>query len=148
MFDQAADKKGIMKAMILALAITFLAIVVLGWQYRRIESQQLPALEEKLEKKTAESALDKFMYLRLENNESGAMLCLTERAAQEKEQKEFKLIDGFKNYDVLNSEKLDDGRFRFIVKIYENQGLADFTEIILLLKVGDKYYIDSVQLAG
>jgi hypothetical protein len=146
--DQGNDKKGIVKAMVLALVITFAAIAVLGWQYRKIESQQIPALEEKLEKRIAENALDKFMAQRIQKNESGAMLSLTERAADQKDKEEFVLIDDFENYEILSSQKLTEGQFRFIVKIYENNGLYDITEIIILLKVGDKYYIDSVEMAG
>ena len=134
--------------MVLALAITFAAIALLGWQYRRIENQQIPALEERLEKKTAEGVLDKFMYSRIQKNEPGAMLYLTERAAEQKAKEEFVLINDFENYEVLNSQKLDDGRLRFIVKIYENKGAFDVIEVVILIKVGDRYYVDSVELAG
>jgi hypothetical protein len=96
----------------------------------------------------AENVLDKFMAQRVQKNELGAMLYLTERAADQKDKGVFVLIDGFENYEVLSSQKIAEGQFRFIVKIYENKGAFDITEIIILLKVGDRYYIDSVELAG
>ncbi|MBA7642124.1 hypothetical protein ES703_49810 [subsurface metagenome] len=35
-----------------------------------------------------------------------------------------------------------------VVKIIHEQGIDDFVEVITLIKILDKYYIDSVQIAG
>ena len=133
--------------MFLAILIAFLGIGILGWQYRKIERERIPALEVKMEQKSAESLLDRFMEYRIDQNEKRAAGLLTERAMEEKLQDKFVLIDNFENYEIIKSEKLTDDDFRFIVKILE-EGNGDFVEIIILTKILDKYYIDSVQIAG
>ena len=146
--EDQPDKKGIIKALIFAILLAFLGIGILGWQYQRIEKEQIPALEEKIEKKEVEDALDDFMRLRVEKNEAGAMRYLTEGAVEAKERKEFLLIDNFDSYEVLGSEKLAEDRYRYVVKVYEDRGLSDLVEVIILIKISDQYYVDSVQLAG
>lgn len=147
MADQV-DKKGILKAMFFALIIAFLCIGILGWQYRQIEKEQIPALEEKIEKRLIEDVLDKFMQLRIEENEEGAMRYLTERAMEQKIQGKFALIDNFTSYQTLNNEKINQDKYRYVVKIFEGDGLADFVEVITLIKILDRYYIDSLEIAG
>ncbi len=133
--------------MALAILIAFLGIGILGWQYRKIEREKIPALEQKMEEKSVESVLDRFMEYRIDKNETRAGGLLTERAMEEKLQNKFVLIDDFSNYEIIKSEKLADGNYRFIVKILE-EGADDLVEIILLTKIIDKYYIDSVEMAG
>lgn len=147
MADQV-DKKGILKAMFFALILAFLCIGILGWQYRQIEKEQIPALEEKIEKRSIEDVLDKFMQLRIEENEIGAMRYLTEGAVEQKMQGEFALVDNFTSYQILNSEKINQDKYRYVVKIFEGDGLVDFVEVITLIKILDQYYIDSVEIAG
>lgn len=142
------DKKGIFRALILAVLLAFVGIGVLGWQYKRIEREQIPALEEKIEQKTAESSLEKFLHARIEGNEKTAMAYLTERAVEELTQEKFVLLDGFEKYTILGSEKLFDERYRFIVKMFKDNGQNDYIEIIIMAKVMDQYYVDSVTLGG
>ena len=146
--ENQVDKKGIIKALSFALIIAFLCIGILGWQYRKIEKEQIPALEEKIEQKTTETALDKFMDLRIEKNELAAMRYLTERAVEQKNKEEFSLIDEFKSYEVLKIEKTGGEKYRYLVKIYEEGGLSNFIEAITLIKILGQYYIDSVEIAG
>lgn len=146
--ENQIDKKGIIKALSLALIIAFLSIGILGWQYRKIETEQIPALEEKIEQKSTEIALDKFMDLRIEKNESAAMRYLTERAVEQKNKEEFSLIDNFKSYDVLKVEKMEEEKYRYLVKIYEEGGLSNFVEAITFIKILGQYYVDSVEIAG
>ena len=148
MEEQSLDKKGVLKAMFLAILIAFLGIGILGWQYRKIEGEKIPAIEEKMEQKSVESFLDRFMEYRIDKNEKRAGGFLTERAMEQKLQNKFVLIDNFENYEVTKSEKLADNNYRFIVKIISEEGTGDFVEVIVLTKILDKYYIDSVQIAG
>ena len=149
MEEQSLDKKGVLKAMFLAILIAFLGIGILGWQYRKIEGEKIPAIEEKMEQKSVESFLDRFMEYRIDKNEKRAGGFLTERAMEQKLQNKFVLIDNFENYEITKSEKLADNNYRFIVKIIiSEEGTGDFVEVIILTKILDKYYIDSVQIAG
>ncbi len=145
--DNSVDKKGVLRAMSLAIFIAFLGIGILGWQYRQLEKEQLPALEEKIEKRSIEDVLDKFMQMRIDKDEARALRYLTEGAVQQKDQGEFNLLESFESYEILQSEKLDGDKYRYVVKIYE-EGIGDFIEVIDLIKILDKYYIDSVQIAG
>ena len=58
------DKKGVLKAMSVALVAAILGIAVLGWQYNRLEKKQLPALEEKIERNSAQDVLRRFLETR------------------------------------------------------------------------------------
>ena len=134
--------------MFFAILIAFLGIGILGWQYRQLEKERIPALEEKIEKTTAQDVLDKFMQARIEKDEVKALRYLTEASMEQKLQEEFSLVDSFESYEVLKTEKLEQDRYRYIVKIYEEGGLSDFVEVIISIKILDRYYIDSVQIAG
>lgn len=133
--------------MVLAILIAFLGIGVLGWQYRKIEQEKIPAIEQKMEEKSVEAVLGRFMEYRIDQNEKRAEGLLTERAAEEKLQNKFTLIGDFENYEIIKSEKLADGNYRFIVKILEGDS-NDFIEIIVMTKILGRYYIDSVEMAG
>ncbi|MBI2450612.1 MAG: hypothetical protein HYV47_03730 [Candidatus Nealsonbacteria bacterium] len=128
------DKKGTIKAMGIALIVAILGIVVLGWQYNRLEKQQLPALEEKIEQNSARDVLRRYL-------ETRADILLTERAMEQKVRGEFVLED-IKSYEILKVEKVADEQYKFHVKV------GDFTEIITLIKVLSSYYIDAIDTAG
>lgn len=129
------DKKGVLKAMIIALAAAIVGIAVLGWQYNRLEKKQLPALEEKIEQNSAQDILRRFL-------ETKADILLTERAMEQKNKGEFVLEDGIKYYEILKVDKLADGTYRFQLKV------GNYTEIITLIKILGGYYIDSIETAG
>src|SRR3989338_3323340 len=95
------DKKGVIRAMGLALAAAILGIVILGWQYNRLEKKQLPALEEKIEQNSAQDVLRRFL-------ETRADILLTERAMEQKVRGEFVLEEGVKYYEILKVDKLSD----------------------------------------
>lgn len=121
--------------MALALAISVLGIVVLGWQYNILEKKRLPALEEKIEQNSAQDVLERFLTTR-------ADILLTERAMEQKLQGDFWPEDNLKNYEIIKIEKSANNNYRFIVKV------GDLVEIITLTKILGKYYIDSVEMAG
>jgi len=148
MAEKEIDRKGIIKALVFALLFAFLGIGVLGWQYRQIESEKVPALEERLEQKSVEAVLEKFMHARIQQSDKTVMNYLTERAVEEAAKGEFSLLNNMERYEILSSEKLQDGQYRYAVKIYEEGGRIDFVEIITLSKILDQYYIDSVEMGG
>jgi len=129
------DKKGVLKAMSVALVAAILGIAVLGWQYNRLEKKQLPALEEKIERNSAQEVLRRFL-------ETRADIFLTERAMEQKIKGEFTLEDSVKYYEILKTDKLADDNYQFSVKV------GDFTEIIILTKILGSYYVDSIETAG
>ena len=129
------DKKGVLKAMSVALVAAILGIAVLGWQYNRLEKKQLPALEEKIERNSAQDVLRRFL-------ETRADIFLTERAMEQKSKGEFILEDNVKYYEILKVDKLADGNYKFNVKV------GNFIEIITLTKILGSYYIDSIETAG
>ena len=142
------DKKGIIKALVFALLLAFLGIGILGWQYRRIESEKVPALEQRLEQKSAEVVLEKFMHARIQQSEKTALNYLTEVAMEQKNSNEFSLLGDFQTYEILNQDKLSDGHYRFAVKIYDGGKMNNWVEIIVLVKILDQYYVDSVEMGG
>jgi len=73
---------------------------------------------------------------------------LTEGAVEQKNRGEFNLVNDFSDYEILNSEKLAEDNYRFVVRIYDGEALSDFIEVVTLIKITDKYYIDSVVIAG
>jgi hypothetical protein len=155
MAEEILDKKGVIKAIIVATVIALVGIAVLGWEYRRIEKERLPALEqaieeqeEAMEKELVQEVLDRFMVARIGQNEDMAKHYLTEKAAEQARLNDFYLIDDFASYEILQSEKIEEGKYRFVVKIYYKELPVELTEIITLIKVLDKYYVDSVQVGG
>ena len=121
--------------MSVALVAAILGIAVLGWQYNRLEKKQLPALEEKIERNSAQEVLRRFL-------ETRADIFLTERAMEQKIKGEFTLEDSVKYYEILKVDKLADGNYKFNVKI------GNFIEIIILTKILGSYYIDFIETAG
>ena len=121
--------------MAIALAAAILGIVILGWQYNRLEKKQLPALEDRIEQNSAQDVLRRFL-------ETRADILLTERAMEQKIKGEFVLENGIKYYQILKVDKLADETYRFQVKV------GNFTEIITLIKILGSYYIDSIETAG
>lgn len=149
------DKKGILKVMTFAILIALLGIGILGWQYRQIEKKRIPELEKKvgeqkeeMEQKEAEDILDKFISARIGKNENQAALYLTEGGMEQKKQAKFVSVNDFESYEILKTEKLEEDKYRFIVKLYREEGIGEIVEVIILIKILDRYYIDSVQIAG
>lgn len=148
MAEKELDKKGIVRALVFALLLAFLGIGILGWQYRRIEKEELPALQEKLEQKSVEAVLEKFMHARIQQSEKGAMDYLTERAVEGASRGEFSLLNDMETYEILSKEKLAEDKYRYAVRISEKGSINDFVEVIILSKIAGQYYIDSVAMGG
>jgi hypothetical protein len=133
--NQDLDKKGIFKLMTVALLLSVIAIAILGWQYRLLEKNRLPALEDKIEQNYAQDVLRRFLETRSD-------ILLTERAMEQKNRGEFVLEEGVKYYQILKVEKLVEGQYRFSVQ------LGSLIEIIQVTKISGVYYIDSIETAG
>lgn len=149
------DKKGILRAMVLATVISLLGIGILGWQYRQIEKQRIPKLQEEIErqkaeveKKSAELVVERFMSARIKGDAAQTKRYLTENAIRQIESKEFELIKT-ERYEVLNASIPEEGKTRFAVKVfYKEGGVGDLVELVTLVKILDAYYIDSLEFAG
>jgi 5-hydroxyisourate hydrolase-like protein (transthyretin family) len=129
------SNRQIIRTMAIAIVIALAGIAILGWQYRQLEKQQLPAIEEKIEQNSAQDVLERFL-------ETKADSLLTERAMEQKNQREIFLAEDDGDYEILKVEKSSEGEYQFFVKI------GDYIHVIDLIKISDKYYIDSVEIAG
>ncbi len=133
---------------------TLLVIGALAWQYNKLEEktrkteQEIASLKGTVEQQLAKDVLEKFMNARLGKNENQATLYFTEGAMQQYSQNKFVLIDNFESFEILKAEKLEQTKFRFTVKINTKDQVNYFIEIITLTKILDRYYIDSIQIAG
>lgn len=133
--------------MFFAVLISLVGVGILAWQYRQLEEEKIPALEEKMEQRLVRDVLDDFMAARIEKSEAKALRYLTENSMEQQRLGEFSLIGSFESYQVLSSEKLGENEYRYTVKIYEDK-TGERVEVITLTKISDSYYINSVQMAG
>ena len=127
-----------------ALLLVLLCAKILSWQYYRMEEKEFSVLEGKIEDLSARGVLKDFMEARIDGDEDQAIIYLTEEAMTQKVRGDFNLVNDFKSYTILNTEKLDKDKFRFKVKIYKKIG--HILETITLIKVFDKYYVDSAMI--
>ncbi len=137
-----SENKQIIKGTAIAVVIALVGIGILGWQYHQLEEKRLPAIEEEIAKQKEEMArrkaqdvLERFLETRDDN-------LLTERAMEQKKQKELFLIDDDGSYEIVGTEKISEKEYRFLVKI------GDYIHVISLIEISNKYYIDSVEIAG
>lgn len=130
---------------IIAFLLVLLGAKILSWQYYRMEEKEFSILEEKIEDLSARGVLKDFIAARIEGNEDQAIIYLAEQAMEQKVKGQFDLINDFKSYLILNTEKLEKNKYQFRVKI--NKKIGYILEIITLTKILDKYYVDSVILA-
>ena len=136
--------------LIIAFLVAFLGIAVLSWQYHKIAEKEIFSLKQSMEQNSAEDLLEKFMQYRIEKNENQAKVYLTENAVEQKNQGKFLLINNFKSFEILKTEKISGERYRSSVKIQEENESYEIVEIIIITKILtlDKYYIDSIEIAG
>ena len=147
---------GIKNSFIPALSISFIAcfllIFGLSWQYHKltdqVQQEEIETIEQTMEKIAAKEVLNKFMDARLDKQEEQAKVYFTENIMEQYTRNEFVLIDGFESFEILSDEKMEDTKFRFIVEIQESNGVNNIIETIVVIKISDQYYIDSVELAG
>ncbi|MDD5145014.1 MAG: hypothetical protein PHW72_02745 [Candidatus Pacebacteria bacterium] len=146
--------KDALRSVFLAILAVALISGALSWQYNKIakSEKKLSSLEDLIERSLAQDALDKFMVARNSGEEDQVTAFLTEKAFEQRN--ESPLSEGFKNYSVIKGQKTesrvaDDGHaYEFTIEITEKNGMGETLERIILLKILDKYYIDSVEIAG
>jgi len=133
-----------------AFLVVIIGIVVLSWQYHKIAEKEIPSLKETIEENNAQNVLEKFMQYRIEGNENQALIYLTENAVAQREQGKFQLINQFESFEIINSQKTDENSYRFAVRIKGEKNNYEVIESIKIIKFLElnKYYIDSVELAG
>jgi hypothetical protein len=100
------------------------------------------------EQQAAEYVLDKFMESRINRQQDQSLIYLTENAMDQYSKAEFDLINNFKSFEVLKSEKLGETKFRFIVRIKQEDDINEIVEAVRITKILDRYYVDSVEIAG
>lgn len=157
--EEILDKKGIIKAVIVAVIIALAGIFVLSLIYHQTYlyfdkklSDTEQVFEEYIEEREARDILEQFTSARIGKNENIAKGYLTERAMEQLSGGEFFLTDNFVSYEVFSGEKLSDERYRFAVRLYREEVPKEIVEIVILIKIkvpgGDRYHIDSIQIAG
>lgn len=60
------------------------------------------------------------------------------------------MINNFKSFEILKTEKIDETNYKSTVKIQEENEGYEMIETITITKILtlDKYYIDSIEIAG
>ena len=124
-----------------------LIIQILSWQYHRVAKEEISSLEIKVEKTIARETLKDFMKARIAKNESQAKILLTERAMKQVSRGEIELMDNFQSFEILKTAQLNEDAFNFLLKIQVEDG-TELIELIKVVKLLDKYYVDSIQLPG
>ena len=137
--------------MIFAFLVAFLGIGILSWQYHKMAEKtegEIHSIKEVVEQRLAEDVLDKFMKARLEKKEEQAKTYFTENTMEQYSQGEFTLINNFVSFEILKTEKLEDEKFRFIIEIQEENKINELIEAVTIIKILDRYYVNSVEFPG
>lgn len=139
------------KAIALSVFCVLAVALLLSWQYKKIEEnskEELSSLEDVVAVAVAQDFVDDFMTARMNGNEDQATLYLTENAYEQKEEGLFSLIGQIASYKIIKKERLSDENFKFNVDLYKEDGSLEAPEIIILKKINEEYYIDSIEVAG
>src|SRR4030043_224416 len=131
--------------LIISFLVMILVIQVLGWQYNRLAKEEMNSLEMRIEESAARSTLKDFVTSRINKNESQAKILLTERAMEEVASGRIALIDDLGSFEILESNSMGENEFSFLVKIHYHNG-GEAIELIKVVKILDRYYIDSLNL--
>ncbi len=155
--------KGAWKAIVIAAILVIGGEIFLAWQYNRLAGKKIPGLERQLaeqqetsERRAAENVLHSFLAARVAGSEQRALRHLTEESALQWEKKEFKLVDGYIDYEIKkiekqeieNAEKQKETIFRAQALLYQQAVVIPQTEILTLKKVAGTYYVHFVELPG
>ncbi|OHA64977.1 MAG: hypothetical protein A2940_02450 [Candidatus Wildermuthbacteria bacterium RIFCSPLOWO2_01_FULL_48_29] len=145
-------RDSVWRTLLLAIIVLVAGQWVLVWQYQRLESRRIEGLEQRveqqqqmMEERAAREALRIFLEARIAGDEIGAGRSITERAALQRQQALFEFL-GVRDYNVQGKEWLNEERVRFQVEITREQ--LRQIELIEVVKIGESYYVDSVQPAG
>ena len=158
------QEKGKISIWVIIILISISAVVlaegILIFKFWQVAEQEIPDIKETAEQQTAHYVFDKFMEARIADQREQARTYFTENAMEQYLNNKFILTNDFKSFELLKSEKLEEIEnypsasqkgftgYRFIVKIQEGNGLDDFIETITIIKISDRYFVNSVEMPG
>ena len=135
-------------ALLLAIILVVAGELVLAWQYRRLETERLPRIEQELAQRNAKDILIVFLQVRLAENENRARAFLTEVSVLELEENQFELFFPFHTFEVQSVTSLNGGSFLFQTAFFDARGITVNLELIEIVEILGEYYINSIQIAG
>lgn len=143
------------RAILLAIGLLIVGEAILGWQYNRLEQKRIPQLEaqvvsqqQELARQSATEVLRTFLDARVARNEAKARALFTEQAVEQEKEGLFSLLGQYASYQIEGSDAVSEGAYRFEVLLLGPNGSFPTPEIILVKKILDSYYIDSVVVGG
>lgn len=135
-------------ALLLAIILVIAGELVLAWQYRRLETERLPRIEQELAERNAKDVLVVFLEARLAENEDRARAFLTEVSVLELETNQFELFLPFHTFEIKSITSLNTEVFRFQTSFLDARGIIVSLELIEVVEILGEYYINSIQIAG
>lgn len=134
---------------IFAFLVAVSGIWLLSTQYHKINNgTNNISIQEILEQNSAKNIITEFMTARIDKNQEQAVVFFTENAMQQYLNLEFILIDDYTNFEIIKTEKTENEKYRFTIKISEKNNINETIESITVIKILDKYYINSIQIIG
>lgn len=138
------------------LIITLFAFLVaisgfwlLSTQYHKINNEENNiSVQEIIEQNLAKNIVNEFMAERINKNQEQSIIFFTENAMEQYSNSEFILISDFTSFEITKTEKIENEKYRFIIKISEQNNINETIESIIIIKILDKYYINSIQIIG
>lgn len=135
-------------ALLLAIILVVVGELVLAWQYRRLETERLPRIEQELAQRNAKDILIVFLQARIAENENRARAFLTEVSVLELEENQFELFLPFDTFEIQSVTSLNSGSFLFQTAFFNSRGIIVNLELIEIVEILGEYYINSIQIAG
>ena len=135
-------------ALLLAIILVVAGELVLAWQYRRLETERLPRIEQELAQRNAKDILIVFLQARIAENENRARAFLTEVSVLELEENQFELFLPFDTFEIQSVTSLNSGSFLFQTAFFNSRGIIVNLELIEIVEILGEYYINSIQIAG
>ncbi|MDZ4231760.1 MAG: hypothetical protein U1C72_00730 [Candidatus Pacearchaeota archaeon] len=143
------------KAVLLSIALLLVGEAILGWQYNRLEQKRIPQLEaqvaaqqQELARQSAAETLRMFLDARVAGDGGKARSFFTEQAAEDEKNGTFSLVGSFVSYRIEKTDAVSGEEFRFQILLLGPNGSFPTPEIILVKRILDSYYIDSVRVGG
>ena len=140
------------RAVLLAVVLLVVGELLLAWQYRNLEEGRLSDIEQKLEEqektieqRAAVDALEEFLEARVTQDERKIVRYVTEGVMLQRTRGNFELY-GVQDYEIKRRDQVAEGIFRFQVSVSRER--VQQIEFIEVKKILDRYYINSVELAG
>ncbi len=142
-------KNSYLAVTVFAFLVAILGIWFLSTQYHKINNETNNiSVQEIIEQNSAKNILNKFMAERIDKNQEQAIIFFTENAMEQYSNSKFILISDFTNFEIIKAEKIENEKFRFTIKISEKNKINETIESIIIIKVLDKYYINSIEIIG